>query len=179
MEIKCQKYLQVLHFSFSPQWKISCLFFSLCSRWSTSAHTVHLCRLSCCSASAGVEPSQWATRSTPTTCTTRPSTSSNTSWSSPPLRMPRRTQTWGERQRYILSKANAKLILGWLWCPCAHSPCSTCGCTRWRGTSWRTTREPSRTSWQNLGRRRCEEIEYWDFMNLRCWDFNVCKPTFT
>ena len=105
MEIKCQKYLQVLHFSFSPHWKISVS--SRCvhaGQLLLTLSTVH--RLSCCSASAGVEPSRWATRSMPTTCTTRPSTSSNTSWSSPPLRMPRKTRTWGERQRYILSKAN-------------------------------------------------------------------------
>ena len=59
----------------------------------------HLCRLSCCSASVGVEQSQWGTRSMPTTCTTRPSTWSSSSWSSPPPRMPRKIRTWGERRQ--------------------------------------------------------------------------------
>ena len=63
---------------------------------------------------------------------------------------------------FLKSFQFTNVVLGWLWCLFERSHCSISDCTRWRGTSWRITSEPSRTSWQNREKRRWERL--WTFL---------------
>ena len=71
--------------------------------------------------------------------------------------MLKRIQTWGKVGLNWTWVENM-LTSGWWWCLCGRSRCSICGCTRWKGTSSRTTSAPSKMCWPSPARKRWGNI---------------------
>ena len=106
--------------------------------------TFSMCRPLWCSLWVEAGQRCWGTRKMLITCTSRPSTSLSTSWSSLGPSTTKRMLISGSKH-YWWPMFNNLSFKDLLFFHFARSLCLTWGSTRWKGTTWRTTRGPSRT----------------------------------
>ena len=71
--------------------------------------------------------------------------------------MQKRIPTWGKADLNWDWVENMSTS-GWWWCLCGRSRCSTCGFTRWKGTSSRTTSAQFKMYWPSPARKRWGNI---------------------